>query len=90
LIKFTRPDDENSSTPELLYLFVLSHGECGGRILTDHLEITPSKPAHFVLALESYNTSDIWSGLADVEFFKTCTKIICLAVSKNIFDKKIT
>ena len=71
--------------PELFILFVLSHGESGGKILTDHLKPKLAEQKHFVLALETYRTSDIWNSLMDLNVLKSSMKIIFLAVSNKLF-----
>jgi hypothetical protein len=71
--------------PELFFLFVLSHGESGGIILTDHLKPKLAEQKHFVLALETYRTCDIWNSLVDLQILKSCLKVLFFAVSKTFF-----
>jgi hypothetical protein len=68
--------------PELFLLFVLSHGESGGKILTDHINPKLAEQKNRFLALETYHTCDLWNSLVDVQLLKTCMKILFLAVSK--------
>lgn len=68
-------DEESIDPPENFYLFILSHGKSGGKILTDHFETNTS------LTLESYNTKDVWTSLAELEYLKLCNKLLFFAVS---------
>jgi hypothetical protein len=68
--------------PEAFYLFVLSHGESGGRILTDHFKISAQADTNFVFELQTYTTSDVWSSLADLKVLQSSTKILLFAVRK--------
>jgi hypothetical protein len=75
--------------PELFYIFILSHGESGGKILTDHLDPSLRNDASIVvLPLETYTTSDVWDSLADLHYFRTSTKLLFFAVSE-IFNPPV-
>jgi hypothetical protein len=77
-------DEDKFCKPELLYLFVLSHGEAGGKILTDHFKITTTQQKNFVFALETYTTSDVWNGLSSLDLLNSCTKLLFFAVCYSI------
>jgi hypothetical protein len=75
----------------VLYLFVLSHGESGGKILTDHFKMKASGEKNsFVFSLETYNTSDIWDSLGGLQFLSGCTKLLFFAVSMHANKNFIT
>jgi len=64
--------------PDAFVLLILSHGENCGVILTDKLvEGSSPKDPKF----ETYTTSDVWNGLADLELLKSRPKIILFGVS---------
>jgi hypothetical protein len=73
-------DEALIDLPEMFYLFILSHGESGGKILTDHFKIKANVKREFILTLESYSTIEVWNSLSDLQLLKSCTKIIFLAV----------
>jgi hypothetical protein len=62
--------------PTEFFLFVLSHGEAGGVVLTSH----PSKTED-ARSFDSYSTSDIWNALDSIPALKLCPKILFLAVN---------
>lgn len=79
LLNMSFAEEESIDPPENFYLFILSHGKSGGKILTDHFETNAS-----VSSLESYNTKDVWTSLAELEYFRSCNKLLFFAVSYNI------
>jgi Caspase domain len=68
---FTQSDDERNLRPSIFCLFILSHGESGGIVLTNHLV-----DSNF----DSYSTSDVWEALASISELQNCPKILFLAV----------
>jgi hypothetical protein len=74
-------DDPLLSHPEALFIFILSHGQSAGVILTDKIkqdkESTCSKNYNF----ETYTANDIWRNLAKLEFLDHCLKVLFLGVS---------
>lgn len=74
---FTQSDDERHLRPSIFCLFILSHGESGGIILTNHLvDRSKARDSNF----DSYSTSDVWEALASIYELQNCPKILFLAV----------
>jgi hypothetical protein len=73
---FTQSDEERHLRPSIFCLFILSHGESGGIILTNHLADNSKRSKIF----DSYSTSDVWEALASIYELQDCPKILFLAV----------
>jgi hypothetical protein len=61
--------------PEVLFLFVLSHGRERGVVLTSHVNDVENQ------GLDSYLTSELWDALCTDPTLNNCPKILFLAVN---------
>jgi hypothetical protein len=70
-------DEPLCCQPEVLLLFVLTHGEKGGVILSDHLlqGCDQGNPK-----FDSYTTQNLWNGLSSLEVLHQIPKVMFLAV----------
>lgn len=70
-------DEPLRCQPEVLLLFVLTHGEAGGVILTDQLlqgcDLAYPK-------FDSYTTQDMWNSLSRLDLLKRRPKVLFMAV----------
>ncbi|CAB3379766.1 Hypothetical predicted protein [Cloeon dipterum] len=66
-------NNENESNPDMLMIFILSHGSTGGTIFTDNLVEEPKDPDQ---PFEEYHTHDVWNGLMAMPRLQDCIKLI--------------
>lgn len=74
--------DESHLRPLIFCVIILSHGDSGGIILTDHTLVDAETEDN---KFDSYLTSDVWNALASIDMLRDCPKILFFAV-KFFFD----
>jgi len=68
-------------TPTVFILFLLTHGGCDGKVVTDHTTdptVNPKKVEHH--HYESYNVSEVWDSLKKMSFAADCLFILFFGV----------
>ncbi|XP_059469762.1 uncharacterized protein LOC132193237 [Neocloeon triangulifer] len=69
---FTEKEQRSQDdAPDVLFVFILSHGRIGGIIETDQKDATTGD-------FEAYYQKDVWGGLSGMTCLQQCLKVLCL------------